>query len=99
MGWMWVRPGAAALGRRISEWDPSLRLIVQNRIYGSNFVDRFRYLGGWARRMGNVSGKTDGAQSGPRDCGAYANFANGDAGDPRAFAVSACHTGSCATGR
>ena len=96
---MWVRPGAAALGGRISEWDPSLRLIVQNRIYGSNCVDRRRPLRGWARRMGNVSGKTDGAQTGSRYCDARTNFANGDPGDPRAFAVSACQTGSCATRR
>jgi len=27
------------------------------------------------------------------------NFANRDAGDPRAFAVSACLAGSCAAGR
>ena len=94
-----MRPGAAALGRRISERDPSLRLIVQNRIYGSNCVDRRRSLRGRARRVGNVSGKTDGAQTCPRHCDAGANFVNGDAGDPLAFAVSACLTGSCATGR
>lgn len=99
MGWMWVRPGAAALGGRISERDPSLRLIVQNRIYGSNCVDRRRSLRGRARRVGSVSGKTDGAQTCSRHCDAGANFASGDAGDPRAFAVSACLTGSCATGR
>ena len=99
MGWMWVRPGAAALGWRISERDPSLRLIVQNRIYGSNCVDRRRSLRDRARRVGSVSGKTDGAQTGSRRCDAGTNFANGDAGDPRGFAVSACLTGSCATGR
>ena len=99
MGWMWVRPGAAALGGRISERDPSLRLIVQNRIYGSNCVDRRRSLRGRACRVGSVSGKTDGAQTGSHHCDPEANFVNGDAGDPRCFAVSACLTGSCATGR
>ena len=62
-------------------------------------MDRRRSLRGWARRMGNVSGKTDGAQTGSRHCDAWANFANGDAGDARAFAVSAFHAGSCATKR
>jgi hypothetical protein len=99
MGGMWVRPGAAALGGRISERDPSLRLIVQNRIYGSNCVDRRRSLRGRARRVGSVSGKTDGAQTGSRHCDPGANFASSDAGNPLAFAVSACLTGSCATGR
>ena len=91
---MWVRPGAAALGGRISERDPSLRLIVQNRIYGSNCVDCRRSLRDRARRVGSISGKTDGAQTGSHQCDPdpWANFVNGNTGDPRAFAVSACLT-------
>ena len=96
---MWVRPGAAALRGRISEPGPSLRLIVQNQIYGSNCMDCCRSLRRGARGMGNVSGKTDGAQTRSRHCVAWADFANDDAGDIGAFAVSACLTGSCATGR
>jgi hypothetical protein len=62
-------------------------------------MDCCRSLRRGARAMGNVSGETDGAQTGSRHCDAWADFANGDAGDTRAFAVSACLTGSCATGR
>ena len=96
---MWVRPGAVALGGRISECDPSLRLIVQNQIYGSNCMDCCRSLRRGARAMGNVSGKADGAQTGSHHCVNWASFANGNAGDTRAFAVSAYLTGNCATGR
>src|SRR4029077_16594171 len=98
VGRRWVRPGAVALGWRISERDPSLRLIVQNGIYGSNSVDCCRSLRSWPRRMGNVSGKTDGAPTRARPLNAWTNFASGDPDDPRAFAVSACHARSRATG-
>src|SRR6516225_1146974 len=88
MGWMRVRPGAAALGGRISESDPSLRLIVQNRIYGSNSVDCSRSLCSRARHMGNLSGQADGAETGSGYLLAQSNFGNGDPSDPHACAVS-----------
>jgi len=99
VGWMWVRPGAVELGGRISESGRSLRLIVQNQSYGSNCMDCCRSLRRRARAMGNVSGKTDDAQTGSRHCVDWASFANGNAGATRAFTVSACLTGSCTTGR
>jgi len=90
VGWMWVRPGAAALGGRISESDPSLRLIVQNRIYGSNSVDCSRSLCSRARHMGNLSGQADGPQTGSGCVFAQSNVGNDDPSDPHAFAVSGC---------
>jgi len=90
MGWMRVRSSAAALGGRISESDPSLRLIVQNRIYGSNSVDCSRSLCSRARDMGNVSGQADGAETGSGYLLDQSTFGNGDPGDPHAFAVSGC---------
>jgi len=52
-------------------------------------MDCCRFLRGWARRLGNVSGKTDGAETGFGYGDARARFANGNSSNPRAFAVTA----------
>ena len=93
---MRARPGAAAPGGRISEWDPSLRLIVQNQIYGSNCMDCRCLVRGGARSVGILSRKTDGPETRSSYGRAGTTFANGYACNAIGFAIAARRTGSCA---
>ena len=65
MGWMWDTTRCRRAGLADLKRDPSLRLIVQNQIYGSNCMDCRRFLCRGARGLGSVPGKADRAQTCP----------------------------------